>query len=483
MFKTTRQFFNNTFFIKWKQENLLFFYGISFFLGILFQITHYWVLLFLFPLFCFDERPKKNLFLMLLLFCLGHCHTHFFYTHPNKSTWGNGIFHISTLKESTLFNQGYLYKGKFLTFSDKDTTYKNIFCSIYLKKDRKKADCDYQLSGKLKLTLSGTYIFKPQKWQAIDKSYSFAEKRFQLKKQLDNYLQKVIEDKSVQNFLKAIISGDIDNQLMQFAFAKTGLSYLLVISGLHFNMIVMFLSILLSPLNYYVRTWLLLILVNLYFFFVGSSPPVERAYITISLILLGHILSRQYYSLNALGFALFYQTILNPLIVTDVGFQLSYLCCITIFLLYPTIVKGKTISKTCAQKFLIYLKKSFVFSLSVNIVLLPVILYYFHKFPLMAFIYNTIFPHFIIITIFLFLLGLLIYPIYAPLSLLINHLNNYYTYHLLNMIYFPPAPLMFYIRVQNITPIFILLFLIFIFFLAVFLKRKKENVTNYMSYF
>jgi competence protein ComEC len=484
------QYLQTISFTQCKRENILLFYGISFFLGILFQITTYFPLLLIlfFLLYPKDIYAKKIVMITILFFIAGFVHAHFFYHHPQKTMCGEGTFHISSVKESTMFTKGYLYKGTFTSFIAENEKYKNIPCSIYTKASQYKiANCDYFLEGKLRITDNKAFIFKPTKWRTIAFTHSFAELRFKMKQWLTHYLETTIADRNTQNFIKAIISGDIDNQLMQFAFAKTGLSYLLVISGLHFNLIIMFFTLLLWPFNYRLKAWILLAIVNLYFFFVGNSAPIERAYITISLILFSHILSRCFFSLNALGFALLCQTILNPLIVKEVGFQLSYVCCMAIFLIYPWLEKIVIKERSLEEKkrltkvsyigsiLLTYLKKAFLFSFIINVTILPIILYYFHKFSLMTFIYNTLFPVFMVVTIFLFFLSLLLYPLCGVVSIFIGSINNFYTYHLLNMIFYPPAPLMVYWRLRDISPLFLTIYLTLLFFLSFIIMAKRNE--------
>jgi competence protein ComEC len=97
----------------------------------------------------------------------------------------------------------------------------------------------------------------------------------------------------------------------------------------------------------------------------------------LSFISFGQISNRQSFVANAIASSAFILLLINPMQITDVGFQLSYIAVIGIVLFYPFLVK------------LVYFKNIFLsniwqltaVSIAAQITTFPLTLYYFHQFP------------------------------------------------------------------------------------------------------
>lgn len=242
-----------------------------------------------------------------------------------------------------------------------------------------------------------------------------------------------------------------------------------------------------------------MILVNLYFLFLGPLISVQRAYIMILLALFAQIVNRRYFALNALGISLIIILFINPLNIANIGFQLSFLSSFAILLSFPwieenfsKIIKKRTsLEKTelsyisrLGEKLLVYIRQCIALCISVNIFILPVILYHFHKFAYLSFIYNLFIPFLVGISMTLTILTMLFQFILPPISLAISYINSFFTKCLLNLIIYPPASLQFYLRYKNLSFEFVVSYLIAltIFFIILRYYSKNKQTPDYFRF-
>lgn len=122
------------------------------------------------------------------------------------------------------------------------------------------------------------------------------------------------------------------------AFRGSGLSHLLVVSGLHVSMVALALRGLLRRLG---RRWaclLTLVGVWLYACLVGFSPSVLRAATMCSVWLMGHLLFCRADGLSSMGLAALLIVAFDPCSVWDAGFQLSFAATMGVLLLAPRLM-------------------------------------------------------------------------------------------------------------------------------------------------
>lgn len=124
-------------------------------------------------------------------------------------------------------------------------------------------------------------------------------------------------------------------------FREVGIAPIFAVSGLHLSVWIMGLYSLLSQLGVKKRLNSLIgILFTLIFMLLtGLTPSVCRAGVMMLLLLVGNLFYRKTDSLNSLGFAAFVLCAINPLIVADVGFLLSFSATLGIVTLMPLINK------------------------------------------------------------------------------------------------------------------------------------------------
>lgn len=184
-------------------------------------------------------------------------------------------------------------------------------------------------------------------------------------------------------------------------FASSGAMHVLAVSGLHVGIIYLIFTVLLSPLKRkkYGRTVFTLVvglLIWIYAILAGLSPSVQRAAVMFSFILIGQNLDRPANIFNSLAGSAFLLMLFNPLIIFEVGFQLSYLAVTGIVLFQPLFYQLYVPENRLVDKLWILLTVSLAAQLST----FPLGLFYFSQFPNYFWLSN-----FIVIPAATFILG------------------------------------------------------------------------------
>ncbi|MFN0202394.1 MAG: ComEC/Rec2 family competence protein [Bacteroidia bacterium] len=174
------------------------------------------------------------------------------------------------------------------------------------------------------------------------KANSVAGFAFQIQQKLSNQLLSLFSDTTTGAITVAMFLGE-EHYLEEDAqqkFAKTGVSHILAISGQHFAVLYLLLNWLLSFLQnikYGKKGKYLIILALLIFYALlcGAAASIVRAVAMYIFIILAKILNRRHETLNLLGASAVLQIFFKPMIIFNLGFQLSYMAVLGIVLLYP----------------------------------------------------------------------------------------------------------------------------------------------------
>ncbi len=205
---------------------------------------------------------------------------------------------------------------------------------------------------------------------------------------LRSKLLKIFEDNGMNGREYAVISAillgqtdKIDPELYK-AYSGSGAVHVLAVSGMHVGIIFVSLSLFLSFFDKIkrgriVKAIILLIAVWFYAMLTGLSPSVVRASTMISFIIVGKALKRDSNIVNVLSASGFVILCVNPALLLEVGFQLSFLAVLGIVLFYDMIYKlwlpdNKLLDKLWSVSCV---------SVSAQFVTTPLALYYFHQFP------------------------------------------------------------------------------------------------------
>jgi competence protein ComEC len=274
-------------------------------------------------------------------------------------------------------------------------------------------------------------------------------------------------------------------------FGKVGLQHILAISGFHFALAAWFLNFILRLFfSCRISAVLLLMTLTLYYFFLGNAPSIQRAYIAIALICFGQIFVMRISGLNALGAGLIVELLFSPIVVTQLSFQLTFLCTLAILLFYPlmhrmvsVLLPERSYRDAVRMSFLdrhgyllsALLRRALALNLAVHLISLPIVLFLFYKFPLLSIAYNLFFPACVSLSLLMLFAALLFAPWLPIFSHAINVVNNAWTSMIMTLTSHPPAFLDFSIRTKSLSFPFILCFLSVSFFLGVIFYEKERN--------
>lgn len=164
-------------------------------------------------------------------------------------------------------------------------------------------------------------------------------------------------------------------------FAINGIAHLLSVSGTHIIMFTGLLMALLQPLPKTWRKLIIVILLMLYAGLCGLRPPVLRALLMSSVLLLGGRGAERgrLFCLTAV-FLLIYQ----PLWLLDIGFQLSFGAAAGLLWLFPA-------CKRWLPQFIPdIIKEAMAVTLAAQLAVMPLEIYYFHQVSIISLLSNVL---------------------------------------------------------------------------------------------
>lgn len=193
-----------------------------------------------------------------------------------------------------------------------------------------------------------------------------------------------VEGKAEFSVLAALILGKtefIEQDMMQ-AYASAGAIHILAVSGLHVGLIYVVLAPLLRKLfPGKSKKWLKFLIpasiLWLYAGVTGFSPSVLRAALMFTAFIIAETWERNSSSYNTIGISAFLLLCWNTQMISELGFQLSYLAVLGIIMLQKKITDALPLSNSWTQK----MWQLSSVTLAAQITTFPLSIYYFHQFP------------------------------------------------------------------------------------------------------
>lgn len=181
----------------------------------------------------------------------------------------------------------------------------------------------------------------------------------------------------------ALIIGDrtgIDQQLRSY-FLSTGSMHILAVSGMHIGLLIVALLKFLTFFSKWVsrKQALLLVLALVWYYAIltGLSASVLRSVFMYNILLLGQFSGRQLSNLSGLFFSAFCLLLYDSTYLFDLGFQLSYMAMLGIYLYYEKIKPLVVFRWHWMQQ----LWDGTALGLAATLTTLPLSLYHFHMYP------------------------------------------------------------------------------------------------------
>lgn len=198
-------------------------------------------------------------------------------------------------------------------------------------------------------------------------------------------LELPIKDKDAKGLILALLCADRQelSAEVRAVFRASGASHLLALSGLHLGILAemtrkMLLPLGNSPAMKIIKSVLIISCSGFYTFICGASPSLVRAFLFISFSNINSLLpSRKAPAVNCLLTSCLIQLSLSPKVIESISFQLSYLACTGIILLYRPLANWYPIQKGLVFR----VWKSLAMSLSCQLFTAPLVAYKFKVLP------------------------------------------------------------------------------------------------------
>lgn len=240
------------------------------------------------------------------------------------------------------------------------------------------------------LRIRGIYhqgFLESEDWERLDTDQSspIMAKTFALREHLVAVLRKHLPGDNEFAVGSAMLLGDksaLQDEIKN-AYAGTGATHVMAVSGLHLGIIFLGLGTLLKLIrtrNRFFRFFKPAVMIAGIWGFAlltGASPSAMRAAVMFSFLIVGQSLVRFVNIYNTLAISAFALLCYNPYLLFETGFQLSYLAVIGIVFFQPKIYRLWIIDNKLGD----YLWSLASVGLAAQLTTFPLSLFYFNQFP------------------------------------------------------------------------------------------------------
>lgn len=228
---------------------------------------------------------------------------------------------------------------------------------------------------------------------------------------LEKNTYKILDNETAGMFLGLMIGiKDGISEEIEINFKNASMSHILAVSGMHITYIILGLNIILNNIAGKRNTYMIIIpVILIYMMISGFTPSITRAGIMGILLVVSKLIHRKNDIYTSISISLLIILINNPYLIRNLGLQLSYIGTIGIIVFYKRTlkmmkninIKNKTYKFVIKPKIKILIEKLkdiMSLSISVQLVIIPILLIQL----------NTFTPYFLIANI---LLSIIIAPI------------------------------------------------------------------------
>lgn len=243
-------------------------------------------------------------------------------------------------------------------------------------------------------------------------------------------LEWYITNKETLGLMKAMLMNDTDmlDDDLSAAYEATGIVHIIAISGGHIAVFFFVVAVLLAWLRHRKYSWIKYIaaipLIWLYVVVAGAPPSAVRAATMFSLLGVGFALQKNQNGINQLLATAFILLYANPAWLYDIGFQLSFIAVLSIMIFYKPIYKWII----PAHKITRALWSAVAVSIAAEILVAPLVIFYFHLFPLQFIIANVLAWLFMGIVLVSGLLLIAVSPFYTAAKFIAGVIEQFVTW-------------------------------------------------------
>lgn len=241
------------------------------------------------------------------------------------------------------------------------------------------------------------YTMKAKNIELIEKNYN----AYTIRDTIVSWLDRKIDTMYTQDapIVKALLYGDRSEltKEQKNTFAQSGTSHIFALSGFHVGIIALGINALLARIGVRKRGCIVLVVLALYAFLTGLKPSILRAVGFFAVLYLSFLTGKKYNLLATANGMAALLLVYHPYYLYDIGFVLSFSGVISIALFYP-LLKDLTAGWRFSQKKIF---SSLLLVIAVQILTLPLGMYYFGQVSLVAIPANLV-----VIPILSFVMGL-----------------------------------------------------------------------------
>lgn len=353
------------------------------------------------------------------IFLLGFFNASFnLHTDDELTTYANKNVNI-TAKVLTIPTNSQEYRTKFyakvLTISTKDETNKNITAKTLVTINDETKDLreikigdTIKLEGKLKLPniAQNPSQFDYARYLQLKKTFSllYVNENWKIQNRADDFLGKLIRKlNDTRNNIIEIHGQNIKSPMLEVLggiifgddavnpddsirenFINSGILHILSASGMNVTLILGIWFFLTKSLRFNYKFSIIsgIFLILFYTCMTGFGPPIIRAAIMLTLILIGKLIDKATSTISLLFIVAFLMLLTNPLTIFDIGFQLSFITTFALIITAPLLAfsfKHKFINITLGACLIPFIAQLYA---------APLQMYYFNTFSVYAVLAN-----------------------------------------------------------------------------------------------
>lgn len=305
----------------------------------------------------------------------------------------NSIKAIANVHLKNVYNKPETATGKVLLYFQNDSAAKSLLLGDRLlveiqpqevKHSGNPEAFNYEKFLYYKQIARQAYV-KSGSWQKLD-NRAFVVEEYSTKLRnaaIETFKKAGITDDNLA-VLSALTLGykDLLDEKTKKSYSASGAMHVLAVSGLHVGVIFIILNYLLFFIPKtgrfkILKPIVLILTLWAYAFLTGMSPSVMRAALMFSIVEIGNNLNRKTNIYNSLAASAFILLIINPFMLKEVGFQLSYLAVIGIVYFQPKIYLLINFKHNILDR----LWAITTVAIAAQIATGPISVYYFNSFP------------------------------------------------------------------------------------------------------